>query len=357
MSCAGEVEPQKERRAGTLARLCAFYIVFAWLLAGCISQAAPAAPTPAPPSPVAAAPTPSPIPPTPSPAPPTPDPNAPPRVGIQVGHWKIEDHPDEQARLRKFSGAYYRGYDEWEINIVIAEELQKLLEAAGVEVDLLPATVPVGYEADAFISIHVDGVTGAQAATRRGWKLATPFRASPASEALAAAISASYPVVTGLPDDPLGPSYDMRAYYAFAHYRYWHSIAPTTPAVIVECGFMTHPADRELLFDNPSLLAQGIAQGVLAYLKQRDPTDTAALLPVGDGLQRPAFEGVPLRARAREGADSLRELGPADRLVPMAEAEGWVLVFTYGDGWELGWVRSAELEPTDEPLIPPTPRP
>jgi len=276
---------------------------------------------------------------------------------VQVGHWRIEEFPDTMARLRKFSGTYYGGYDEWEINYPIAEALKARLEAAGVVVDLLPANVPAGYSADAFISIHADGVTGTEARARRGWKLAPPFRASPAAQALAAAIAASYPAVTGLPEDPLGPSYDMRAYYAFAHYRYWNSITPTTPAVIVECGFVTHPADRELLFDRPELLAEGIARGVLAYLGQHDPADTAALRPVGAGMQRPAEDGVPLRARASAGSAPLRTLALSDRLIPMAEADGWVLVFTYGDGWELGWVRPGELRASGEPLIPPTPLP
>ncbi|MGB9632620.1 MAG: hypothetical protein ACPL8I_04790, partial [Chloroflexaceae bacterium] len=89
----------------------------------------------------------------------TPDPAAPRRVGLQVGHCRIEEHPDEQVNLRRFSGAYYRGYDEWELNIIIARQTMERLEAAGVVVDLLPATVPPGYLADGFVSIHVDGAT------------------------------------------------------------------------------------------------------------------------------------------------------------------------------------------------------
>lgn len=277
------------------------------------------------------------------------------RVGLQVGHWRIEDHPDEQATLRRFSGAYYRGYDEWEINILIAEQVRDRLTAAGVVVELIPATVPVAYAADAFVSIHVDGVTGPQAATRRGWKLATPFRASAASQALAAAISATYPQITGLPDDPQGPSYDMRAYYAFAYYRYRHSIAPTTPAVLIETGFMTHPADREVLFTQTELIAEGIARGVLHYLANDDPSDLAARQPVGRLLLQPASAEVPLFARADPESAVQLTLTSAQRLVPLAEIDGWILVFTHGHTWELGWVRSREVVETGEPLAPPGP--
>lgn len=313
---------------------------------------APPPPTATPAPPPTATPAP---PPTATPAPPPPDRDVPPRVGLQVGHWRIEEHPQEQVRLRKFSGAYYGGYDEWELNILIAEEARRLLEARGVVVDMLPATVPVGYTADAFVSIHVDGVTGPQAATRRGWKVATPFRASAASDALAAALAASYPAATGLPADPQGPSYDMRAYYAFAFYRYWHSVAPTTPAAIVETGFMTHPADRELLFGRTELVGRGVAEGVLAYLDATDYRDPAVREPAGRPMQRPAGPGVPLRDRASAQSPVQRELQPGEDLVPMAEAGEWVLVFAQGGSWDLGWVRADELAASGAPMQPPFP--
>jgi N-acetylmuramoyl-L-alanine amidase len=275
-------------------------------------------------------------------------------VGLQVGHWRIEEHPEEQRRLRSFSGAYYGGYDEWELNIIIAEEAQRLLVAEGVRVDLLPATVPVGYQADAFVSIHVDGVTGRQAATRRGWKVATPFRASTASNALAAALAEAYPAATGLPVDPQGPSYDMRAYYAFASYRYWHSVAPTTPAAIIETGFMTHPADRALLFDRPDLIGRGIAEGILAYLRANHPADAATRAPTGSPMQRPSADGVPLYERADAGSAVQRLLNEDENLVPVAEIAGWSLVFTHGGDWDLGWVRAADLVPGDVALQPPS---
>ncbi len=48
-------------------------------------------------------------------------------------------------------------------------------------------------------------------------------------------------------------------------------------------------------------------------------------------------------------------LTPAQRLVPLAEIEGWSLVLTHGGAWELGWVRSREVVETGEPLAPPGP--
>lgn len=350
-------------------RLAMLYALCAFLCTGCATLAAradtagaPPAASPSPPSaPPATAtpalPTATAVSATATAAPPTVAPVAPPRVGLQVGHWKIEDHADEMAKLRRFSGAYYGGYDEWEVNMLIAEAVKARLEAAGVTVDLLPARIPISYAADAFLSIHFDGVAGAEAATRRGWKVATPFRASRASLALAESIAAAYPAITGLPTDEEQASYNLRAYYAFASYRYWHSVAPTTPAAIIECAFMTNPADRELIFGRPELLAEGVAQGVLDYLAASYPLSDEARAPIGRGMLRPARAGVPMFERAGEQSPVLLSLGPDDRLAPMAEVEGWALAFTHGGEWDLGWVRLADVVETGEGLAPPHPRP
>ena len=80
----------------------------------------------------------------------------------------------------------------------IVSRIVPLLEAEGIVVDVLPATVPPGYDADAFLSIHADGSTGS---APRGWKLATPWRASQASKALLRAVAGTYGEATGMPED------------------------------------------------------------------------------------------------------------------------------------------------------------
>lgn len=297
---------------------------------------------------------------TPTPLPPTatPEPTAvpAPRVGIQAGHWKLEDLPEEMQQFRTWSGSYVRGYDEWEINLPIAQAVQRQLEAAGVQVDLLPTVIPIGYTADAFVSIHADGVSGAQASVRHGWKIATPYRASPAAEALAAAVQDSYARATGLPPDPRGASVDMRAYYAFASYRYWHSIAPTTPAVIIETGFMTYPGDWNMLFKQPEVVAQGIADGVLAYLQARDPNDAAVRQPIDLPMLKPRAANTPLYQYGSLNSPVAQRLAAGQRLIPLATREGWYLVLTRGS-WDMGWVRADDVDATGEPQVPLTPRP
>ncbi len=47
--------------------------------------------------------------------------------------------------------------EEADVVLEIAKKVKTSLEAKGVVVDLLPATIPIDYFADAFISIHADG--------------------------------------------------------------------------------------------------------------------------------------------------------------------------------------------------------
>ena len=84
------------------------------------------------------------------------------RVGIQVGHWKSSELPDELARLRTSTGARANGLAEVDINLAVGQRVVALLQQRGIETDLLPATVPPGYEADAVVALHADGSTSAR---------------------------------------------------------------------------------------------------------------------------------------------------------------------------------------------------
>ena len=90
-------------------------------------------------------------------------------VGLQVGHWESEELPAELAILRTEHGASAGGYNEVDINYAIAQRVAALLRARGITVDILPATIPSGYTADAFIAIHSDYNNSP---TMNGFKLA-----------------------------------------------------------------------------------------------------------------------------------------------------------------------------------------
>ncbi|NNJ12280.1 SH3 domain-containing protein [Chloroflexales bacterium ZM16-3] len=303
-------------------------------------------------------PTSTPVPPTATPAGPTvvptPSPRpagTAPRVGLQAGHLNASELPDELARFRTSTGARYGGVSEADLNYDIAQRVQALLEAEGVIVDLLPATIPPSYDADAFIAIHADG---SAASGPRGWKLATPWRASRAAQQLLDAVAASYGPATGLPQDVGGVTVNMRGYYAFNDRRHTHAIARTTPAIIVEMGFMTSAADRAVLFDQPGRVASGIAQGVLAYLAQRDPSDGAALLPPDFPNLRVGEAGAILRSAPSDDARQITRIAAGQRLFALDRRDGWYQVFSRDFPSAPGWIREDLLETTSEAFPFPT---
>jgi N-acetylmuramoyl-L-alanine amidase len=185
------------------------------------------------------------------------------RVGLQAGHWRTDEVPSELRGLG--AGASGGGKSEWEVNLEIARRTAEILEAAGVEVDILPTTLPVEYRAHLFLSIHADGdASGVQ----RGFKLGRAvWSATPeADDRLMSDLGDAYGAVTGMPIDPIGASRRMTAYYAFNSRRYCHAIVPGVPSAILEAGYLTSAVDRQLLIGDPSLAARGIATGLLRYL-------------------------------------------------------------------------------------------
>jgi N-acetylmuramoyl-L-alanine amidase len=190
----------------------------------------------------------------------------PPRIGVQVGHLDPHAHPDELASLRWNTGGHAGGLDEVDVNRNVAEALAARLRALGVQVDLLPATVPPGYRADAVISIHADSSVDPE---RRGYKSAhfEPARNALEQE-LKRFVDAAYLSASGLPDDDRNTTGNMFHYYAFNHLRFEHSVARSTPALLVELGYLSHPDDRSYL-STPEQPAAAIAEGLAAYLRSQ----------------------------------------------------------------------------------------
>jgi hypothetical protein len=203
------------------------------------------------------------------PLPPTPrhNPDGPKRVGLQAGHWLTEQVPAELRGLQH--GATGGGKMEWEVNLDIALRTKALLEAEGVVVDILPTTVPIRYRAHLFVSIHADGDTTGRV---NGFKIARPaFSSLPAvDDVLVESLYAAYGAATGLRRDDEHITPRMRYYYAFNSRRFCHAVAPGVPQAIVEAGFLTSAADRRLLLGTPDVVARGIADGILRFLRE-DP--------------------------------------------------------------------------------------
>ncbi len=194
-------------------------------------------------------------------------PDVPAKVAIQVGHYKNDDFPDELANLRDNNGAESGGVTEVEVNQAIANLIANYLESKGVYVEILPATVPQNYWADVFLAIHADG---SEDADKSGYKFATSWRdLSGNADELIEFLVDEYEPATGLVwDDNI--TRNMRGYYAFAWWRYDHSIHPMTTPVIVETGFLTNESDRNLLVNSPEIPADAISRGVIKYLESKN---------------------------------------------------------------------------------------
>ena len=186
------------------------------------------------------------------------------RVGIQVGHLDAHLHAEEHAALRWNTGGHAAGLDELEINVAVASELRRMLEAAGLQVDLLPASVPVQYSADAIVSLHADSVNDDW---RNGYKSSyfEPVR-TPLDELLKEHVDAVYLHGSNLADDSHNISGTMIHYYAF-NPRYRHSVNPRSPALLVEMGYISNHDDRRFLLE-PERPAALIAEGLIAYLTE-----------------------------------------------------------------------------------------
>ncbi len=187
------------------------------------------------------------------------------RVGIQIGHEKALEHPEELARLRYSTGGYANSVSEVDINRKIAVAVGERLEALGITVDLLPATVPPLYRADLVLSLHADS---SRDPMRRGYKSAH-FRdpRNRLEPILKQHLDEAYLKHSSLPHDEENVSGAMLEYYAFNHKKYRHSISQRTPAVIVEMGYISNVEDLDVLRSETP--AQAITEGIVNYLRDR----------------------------------------------------------------------------------------
>lgn len=184
------------------------------------------------------------------------------RVAIQVGHLRAEEAPREFPNLRFQGGGSIDGIHEVDVNLDIAQRVERLLTARGFVVDILPATVPPGHLADVFVALHADADVFREA---RGFKIAHGFYRGPHEGELVRLLTEEYAAATGFPWDP-NVTDDMTDYYAFAWFRYEHALAPHTAAAILEMGFLSSEEDRAVLLGEPELVAEAIAGGISRFL-------------------------------------------------------------------------------------------
>jgi hypothetical protein len=257
------------------------------------------------------------------------------RVGLQVGHWRSNELPEELKSLRGNTGAAAGGVREVQVNLDVAQRAAGYLRSMGVAVDVLPATVPPNYRADAFIAIHADGSPSTRAT---GYKIATHWREWEAGTALVDALRAEYGPASGLSWDGSRITSGMRGYYAFSSGRYTHAIANDTPGAILEMGYVTNPNDRRLMTQNADRLARGVANGVMRFLRSRPATGWTPPPPLPDWRATVTSSSANVRAGPGTTFEILRTV-PRGRTMMVAEIRGeWLRLYSFRANSTARWV-------------------
>ena len=188
------------------------------------------------------------------------------QLALQVGHWKMENVPWELRALDPHRQATGGGKMEWEINLVIAQETAKILEAQGIGVTILSSILPSIYKADVFVAIHADQNPSLPSAS--GFKVASSaYDQSGKAKRLAQLLRQEYVKITWLPQETYIPS-SMPYYYAFNSNKFLYAVHPQTPAAIIETGYLSNPRDRAIILTNPDMAAEGIANAILKFFKE-----------------------------------------------------------------------------------------
>lgn len=189
---------------------------------------------------------------------PTATPRPRPVIGIVAGHWGNDPGavcPD--------------GLTEASVNLDVATRVKKNLESLNYDVDVLKEfdSALTEYRALALVSIHADSCDYVN-------DLATGFKVAAAlsnphpekASRLTACLHDRYARVTGLPFHGNSVTNDMTSYHAF------DEIHDETTAVIIEIGFLN--LDRQVLTEDPDLIARGITDGILCYVRNEDISPT-----------------------------------------------------------------------------------
>ncbi len=198
------------------------------------------------------------------------------RVGVISGHRGPEGDPGAVCP---------DGLTEAEINLEVAQRVVRNLQARGYTVDLLDEFDPrlTDYKADMLLSIHANTCRD-YGEVVTGYLISTAdSRSNSGSDQLLVECVASYYGRDTRLERRYGLTRDVTDYHVF------RKIHPRTPGAIIELGFML--ADRDLLTNQPDLMAGAITSGVLCYLEPESP-NILATLQAPDPTQPPPLPTV-----------------------------------------------------------------
>ena len=184
-------------------------------------------------------------------------------VGIVSGHWGND------------SGAVCSdGLTEASVNLTIATLVKQDLINAGYQVDLLQEFDErlKGYHGLVLVSIHNDSCEYINDEAT-GFKVAAALSNTvpETAQRLTACMIDRYQKATGLHFHYNSITPDMTNYHAF------NEINPLTPAAVIETGFLN--LDRQILTQHPDVVAKGVSQGILCFLRNETVAPTATPSP------------------------------------------------------------------------------
>jgi len=192
------------------------------------------------------------------------------RIGIVAGH----TGNDSGAACLDENGQV--DLKEADVNLEIANLVQKKLVAQGYQVDLLNEfdTRLNGYRAVALISIHNDSCEYVNDEAT-GFKVASSLETRDVNRAqrLTACLVDRYQRATRLTFHANSITSDMTQYHAFSE------IDPNTITAIIETGFLN--LDREMLTNETERVAEGVTQGILCFMNNESvlPTPNPTTAP------------------------------------------------------------------------------
>jgi len=160
-------------------------------------------------------------------------------------------------------------------------------------------------------------------------------------------VARAYGAATALPEDRYGVTFNMRGYYAFSWTRYEHAVSPSTPAAIIETGYLTSAEDRKVIVDEPQKAALGITMGILAYLAERPALDLAALVPHAYPPLVVARDGAAVLSFPADGERVAARLPAGTMVRPSDEENGWVELTVQGNYRISGWMKMSDLQATE----------
>ncbi len=144
------------------------------------------------------------------------------------------------------------------VNAMIAERLAIHLRRGWATVTVVDEFDPrlQGLVADLMVSLHADSCIDTS-----GYKIAYATRAEvlPVTSNLDSCFAQQYAPITGLALHADTITHDMTDYHAF------REIAPTTPAFILEMGFIG--GDQALLVQQPDTVARGVAESIRCFFQ------------------------------------------------------------------------------------------